>query len=208
MPERLHLALCCQRIEQRCTLRWLLPSAKASAELDHASPSASKANTAEYFSSTGGVSSTTSGETCVTRANRAFGCDHVGQRFERRAQRPISTRSRARWDSSLSFRRKARAMRISRGTSPGQASASMHASVNSTGPLRQGNRRAHAAHDVPTGIHHQRCRGEQRLHFVKQQGPLPPWTSDVQQGCRAGALRFRPPPIRLECRTAARRVRP
>ena len=44
----------------RCTVRWLAPSASASAELDHDSPSARKASTAACSSSTGGASTTTS----------------------------------------------------------------------------------------------------------------------------------------------------
>ncbi|MNY41406.1 hypothetical protein D3C86_1762170 [compost metagenome] len=33
--------------------------------------------------------------------------------------------------------------------------------------LRQGNRHACTAHDVPAGIHHQRCRGQQCFHFIE-----------------------------------------
>jgi Bacterial protein of unknown function (DUF899) len=44
----------------RCTVRWLVPSASARAELDHDSPSARKASTAACSSSTGPASTTTS----------------------------------------------------------------------------------------------------------------------------------------------------
>ena len=47
--------------------------------------------------------------------------------------RPISTRSRARCDSSACLARNARASSTSRDTSPGHASASARASANSTG---------------------------------------------------------------------------
>ena len=42
----------------RWTLRWLDPSASASAELDHVSPSAMRASTVACFSSTGRASTT------------------------------------------------------------------------------------------------------------------------------------------------------
>src|SRR5207344_3097790 len=43
----------------RCTVRWLVPSASARAELDHPSPSASNASTVALSSSTGHASTTT-----------------------------------------------------------------------------------------------------------------------------------------------------
>ena len=52
--------------------------------------------------------------------------------------RPISTRNRARWDSSACFAPNARASSTSRGTSPGHASPSARASANSTGRLASG----------------------------------------------------------------------
>ena len=62
-----------------------------------------------------------------------------------RRSRPISTRSRARCDSSASFAPKARARSMPLGTSPGQASASARASANNTGRLFSGTTVRHRA---------------------------------------------------------------
>ena len=116
-----------------CTVRWLMPSAIARAELDHDSPSERKARTAPFSSSTGCASTTTS------RARRGI---NVKPRFVARTSArgrsilrslPISTRSRMRCDSSTNLAPNPRARSMSLGTSPGHASASARTSANNTG---------------------------------------------------------------------------
>ncbi|MNC07727.1 hypothetical protein D3C75_552830 [compost metagenome] len=114
-------------------MRWLVPSARARAELDHDSPSARQANTAANFSSTGCASVTTSVHTDVCRAKPRGVAMTPANGLSALRSRPISTRSRARWDSSESFRRNARAISVSRATSAGQASARVRASTNRIG---------------------------------------------------------------------------
>ena len=56
----------------RCTVRWLVPSASAKAELDQDSPSTRKASTAPRSPSTGGASTTTSRARRGESANPRF----------------------------------------------------------------------------------------------------------------------------------------
>src|SRR5213083_2668882 len=119
----------------RCTVRWLAPSASARAELDHDSPSARKASTAACSPSTGGASTTTSRARRGTSANPRFVALTSASVRSTVRSRPTSTRNRARYDSSASFARNARATSVPRGTSPGHASPSARASANNTGRL-------------------------------------------------------------------------
>ena len=116
-------------------VRWLAPSASARAELDHDSPSARKASAAACSSSTGRASTTISRAPRDTSANpRLVALTPASVRSAARS-RPISTRNRARCDSSACFARNARVTSVPRGTSPGHASPSARASANSTGRL-------------------------------------------------------------------------
>ena len=73
--------------------------------------------------------------------------------------RPISTRSRARCDSSACLAPKARATSsVARSTSAGQASASARTSANSTGRVASETVALACAGHVPAGVHHQRRR--------------------------------------------------
>ena len=84
----------------RCTVRGLAPSAIASAELDHDSPSASKASTSACSSSTGGASTTTSLARRGDSAKPRFVALTSASVRSSARSRPISTRNRARCDSS------------------------------------------------------------------------------------------------------------
>ena len=117
----------------RWTVRGLTSSASASAELDHASPSASRASTSAWSSSTGGASTATVCAPCGFSKKPRFVAFNLASGLSVLRRRPISTRSRARCDSSASRARKARAISVSRDTSSGDASASARASANSTG---------------------------------------------------------------------------
>ena len=95
----------------RCTVRWLDPSASASAELDQASPSASSASTAGI----GALDRRRQHDDVARSARREREPPAVarmlGERRSSLRKRPISTRSRARWDSSARFAPNARATR-------------------------------------------------------------------------------------------------
>ncbi len=108
-------------------------SAIASAELDHDSPSARKASTAACWSSTGGASTTISPAARSESAKPCFVARTSARDRSSARRRPISTRNRARWDSSACLARKARARSVALGTSSGQASPSARASAKSTG---------------------------------------------------------------------------
>ena len=117
----------------RCTLRWLAPRASASAELDQDSPSARKANTPACFSSTGRARTTTSRARQGTSANpRSVAFTSASPRSILRS-RPISTRKRARCDSSATLALNASKISAALGTSAGQASPRARASANRIG---------------------------------------------------------------------------
>src|SRR5262249_43478145 len=108
----------------RCTVRWLAPSASARPEVDHDSPSASKATTAACSPSTGGTITATSRARRGARANPRFVALTPATARSAARSRPTSTRNRARCEASASLAPKARARRVSRGASPGHASPS------------------------------------------------------------------------------------
>lgn len=117
----------------RCTVRGLAPSAIASAELDHASPSESMASTSACLSSTGGANTTAAPARRGDSVKPCFVALTSASPRSSARRRPISTRSRARCDSSACRARKARVSSVARGTSPGQASPSARASAMRTG---------------------------------------------------------------------------
>ena len=119
----------------RCTVRWLLPSARASAELDHDSPSARKASTVACSSSTGRASTTRSRARRGAIANPSFVALTAASGRSSVRSRPTSTRNRARCDSSTNLDPNARATSVSLATSPGHASPSVRARANNTGRL-------------------------------------------------------------------------
>ena len=103
------------------------------AELDHDSPSASRASTVAYSFSTGSASTTTSRARRGASAKPRFVAVTSARVRSALRSRPTSTRRRARYDSSARFARNARATSASLGTSPGHASPSARASANNTG---------------------------------------------------------------------------
>ena len=96
----------------RCTVRWLAPSASARAELDHDSPSARKASTAACSL----LDRPRQHDDLARAARRKHESSLVALtsasvRSAARS-RPISTRNRARCDSSVNFARNARARSV------------------------------------------------------------------------------------------------
>ena len=133
-PNHCTLPAAASESSARCTVRWLVPSASASAELDQDSPSARKASTAACSSSTGRASTTTS------RARRGASAKPALRRVNRRRASAATLRSRPIFDSQARAMRFVREFRsecarssTSRGTSPGHASPSARASANNTG---------------------------------------------------------------------------
>lgn len=119
----------------RCTVRGLTSSANANAELDQASPSARSVSTSPLSFSMGGASTETALALWGFKTNpRSVACISASGLIASR-KRPISTRSRARCDSSASRARKARMRSSSRLASSGQSSPSTRMSANRTGRL-------------------------------------------------------------------------
>lgn len=112
--------------------------------LDHASPSPSSASTAACRSSTGGASTATAWSPCGTSRKPSLVALMFAKARSSSRSRPISTLSRARWDSSTCFAPKARASKVRRETSPGHASPSVRVSAKSTG--RDASGTAEASH--------------------------------------------------------------
>ena len=137
----------------RCTVRALAPSASARAELDHDSPSARKAITAACWSSTGGASTTTSPARRGANANpRVVALTLASDRSSARS-RPISTRKRARCDSSALLRTECSLdERVPRHvTGPRFAESTREREQNRT-PCER-DRRIRAAHDITARVH-------------------------------------------------------
>ncbi len=114
-------------------VRGLAPSAMASAELDHDSPSARRARIGACRSSMGGASKTTSCAAWGLRRNPRFVALTFANVPSSTRSLPTSTRSRARCDSSACLPRKTSAISLSLDASAGQASPSARTSVNNTG---------------------------------------------------------------------------
>jgi hypothetical protein len=157
----------------RCTVRWLAPSASANAELDHASPSASSASTAAWRSSTTRASTTMSAAPSGSSAKPSAVAVSFASGRSIARRRPISTRRRARCESSACLARNAAATSAFLDTSRGHASPSTRASVNSTG-RRASDTLARIAHGMPARVDDQRVRLEQRLYFVEPHEPRCP----------------------------------
>ena len=125
-------------LSARCTVRALAPIASDSAEVDHDSPSARKASTDACGLSTGGASTTTLRARRGASAKPSVVALTSARRLSLKRSRPISTRSRARCDSSACFARNTVATSALLGTSTGQTSPSARASVNNTGRVVNG----------------------------------------------------------------------
>ena len=154
----------------RCTVRGLAPSAIASAELDHDSPSARKASTAACCSSTGGASTTTSfarrGASAKPRCRRA----HVCQRPKLHAKPP-------------DFDPQPCAMRFI-GVLAAEGACDQRAPRHVSGPgftqrackreqyraRRERNHRACVTHDITARVHDERLRRQQRFDLLQQKG--------------------------------------
>ena len=132
-PKDWTLPVAASELRALCTLRWLVPSATARAELDQASPSARKANTAAWSSSTGHASVTTSSARRGVSANPCFVAVTLASVRSTERSRAASTRKRARCDSSACCAPNTCATSLSLDTSPGHASPSARPSANSTG---------------------------------------------------------------------------
>ena len=117
----------------RCTVRGPVPSASARAELDHASPSARRASTAACSSSTGGASTMISRPPRGASGKPRFVALTSARDRSSTRSLPISTRNRARCDSSACLPRNTVATSTSLDTSAGQASPRARKSVNKTG---------------------------------------------------------------------------
>ncbi len=117
----------------RCTVRALVPSARARDEVDHDLPSASSASRAGCRSSVIGsrMAIADDGRGVRTKPRRVARSSAIARSSLRK--RAISTRRRARCDSSATLPPNALAIRTSLGASSGQASASSRTSANSTG---------------------------------------------------------------------------
>ena len=156
----------------RCTVRWLVPSASARAELDQDSPSAKKASTAPFASSTGRASTTTS------RARRGISAKPASSHSRRPTSKqsceasPISTRNRA----AMRFIHESRSegprhQHIPRHvTRPRFAQRACEREQHRTRCQR--NHFAPDAYYMTACVNHQRFRRQQRFNLIKQERPL------------------------------------
>ena len=190
--------------------RWLVPRARARAELDHDSPSARKANTAACSSSMGHVStnSVAASRRSVSANPRFVALTSASVRSILRS-RPASTRSPARCDSSASVEPKARAISTSLATSPGHAAQAFGQSANSTGRVARETAlllwRTPGA--LTAGVHHEGVRRQQRFDLFEQEQSLLTAAPSGAQRAWCGGMRFRGLRRRAGMRQRAR-VRP
>jgi hypothetical protein len=151
----------------RWTVRWLEPSAQASAEVDHDSPPSRSAMIDPASPSIGGASTTTlAASTGASAKPRGVASMRTTARSAAR-KRLSSTRSRARCDSFGARVLKACSIRRSRGTSMGHASASAAASAKRIGRLSRATGALRAAHHPAAGVHDEIARCEQLLDLVE-----------------------------------------
>ena len=156
----------------RCTVRWLVPSASARAELDHDSPSARKASTAACSSSTGRASTTTSRARRGASAKPSLRRAHVGQRPKHRAKPPdLDSQPRAMRFIGELRSEGARDERVARDVSrPRFAQRAREREQHRTPGERDDL--APVTHDMTASVHDEGPRRQQRLDLLEQEGSL------------------------------------
>ncbi len=154
----------------RCTVRGLAPSAIASAELDHASPSVRKASIALWSSSTGGTSTPTLGASHGTSAKpRPCRRGHVGQRAQLHPKSPyFDPQPRAMrfiWRAFPGMR-KLMSLLLRHVAGPGLPPSS-RASAEQDRSRRERYDRMGVANNMAARVHHQGIGGEEQLRHPR-----------------------------------------
>ena len=180
----------------------------ASAELDHDSPSARKASTAACGSSTGGANTTISRARSGVSVKPCFVAFTSASVRSASRSRPISTRSRARWDSSACFERKARARSVFLGASAGPGFGKRASEREQDRACRERDHQAGVAHDIAAGVHHQASDAKVLRPPQAEEGVPRRSRSGVPRSSSSREMRFRPPPSARECRPRVQPARP